>query len=148
MVVRMHGLAEAAGGERGDDLVRIHVRAGARARLEIVDGEVLIVTARDNLGRGRIDGLGDLRIQQLESGVGSRRRLLHQAQRRDEGPRQRAPADWEILYRALSLRAPKGLRWHLQLAHAVALDSKGIRHEGTPPARCVIMQIVALRGFL
>ena len=38
-------------------------------------------------------------------------------------------ADREILHGALRLRAPERVRGHLQLAHAVALDPKGIRHE-------------------
>src|SRR3954466_461738 len=76
--------------------------------------------------------------------VGRGGRLLHERQRANESARQTNSTDRKILYRALGLRAPQRVSGDLQLPHAVALDPKRIRHEGTWAAHCVIMQIVAL----
>jgi len=66
MIVRVHRLAQPPCRQRCNHFVGVHVRAGARARLEYVDGKVLIVPARSDICSGGVDGLGDLRIEQLE----------------------------------------------------------------------------------
>jgi hypothetical protein len=50
----MHALA----GEGGDHPVGVHVRRGARASLEDVDGELPVVAALGDLVRGGRDALG------------------------------------------------------------------------------------------
>ena len=108
---------------------------------------MLIVATSGHVGGSGIDGLRNRAIEQLQAGVGTRRGLLHQRQRADESARQWNSADGEILHGALGLRTPERISGDLQLTHAVALDPKRIRHESTPLSSCVIMQIVALRGF-
>ena len=43
-------------GQGGNDLIGVHIRGGARARLEDVDGEFVVVFAGDNLVCGGDDG--------------------------------------------------------------------------------------------
>src|ERR1700722_16567265 len=136
VVIGVHRGAEAAAGERGDHLVGVHVGARARAGLEHVDRKMSIVLAGDHLGGGRLDGLCDLGIEQLQCRVGPCRRLLDEAERADEGARQLDATDREVLDRALGLGAPQGLGGHLQLAHAVVLDPKGTRHASLREGGC------------
>ena len=63
VVVRVH----AALGEVGDHLVRVHVRRGARAGLEDVDRELVVVLARRDLVAGGRDALGDVGVEQARA---------------------------------------------------------------------------------
>ena len=83
VVVRVHVLA----GERGDHLVRVHVRRGARAGLEDVDRELVVELAARDPVAGRGDPLGLLGVEQPELGVDARRGGLDPA----EPARRRAP---------------------------------------------------------
>jgi len=72
--------------------------------------------AGSDICSGGVDGLGDLRVQQLQASVGTRGRLLHQGQSSNESARQRDAADGEILNGTLCLRAPQSVSRDLQLA--------------------------------
>ena len=56
MVVRVDALAR----ERGDDLVGVHVRGRARAGLEDVDRELIVVLAGGDRVAGRRDAPGEV----------------------------------------------------------------------------------------
>ena len=49
-----------------DDLVGVHVRRGARAGLEDVDRELVVVRARGDLVGGGGDALGEVGVEQAE----------------------------------------------------------------------------------
>jgi hypothetical protein len=51
----MDGDSGALGGEAREHLVDVHVRAGARPRLEHVDGELVAILAGEHLLAGRSD---------------------------------------------------------------------------------------------
>ena len=134
-------------GEMRDHFVRIHVAAGARARLKYVNGELAIVRAAGHCrGRGA-DRRGEPRVEQAQFGIGLRRRLLDQRQGANEGSRQRATADRKIIDGALRLGAPERIGGHLELTHAVAFQPESVRTHGNPDsgdlhaaARCNALQ--------
>ena len=68
VVVRVHVVA----GERRDHLVRVHVRARARAGLEDVDRKLVVVLALGDRVAGGGDPLGLLGVEQAEVGVRTR----------------------------------------------------------------------------
>ena len=68
VVVRMNALA----GERGDHLVRVHVRRGAGAGLEDVDRKLVVELARRDPVGGGGDALSLLGVEQPELGVYAR----------------------------------------------------------------------------
>ena len=92
---------------RGDDLVGVHVRAGARAGLEDVDRELVVVLAVGDLGGRGDDRVGLLGVEQAEVLVHLRAGALQQAERADLGALQRPERDREVLHRPLGLRAPQ-----------------------------------------
>ena len=51
VIVGMNLQTTALAGEVGDDLVRVHVRTGARPRLEDIDWKMLVVRPCGNLER-------------------------------------------------------------------------------------------------
>ena len=57
-------------GEVGDHLVGVHVRGGARAGLEDVDRELVVVLALGDRLAGGGDPLGDVAVEQAEVAVG------------------------------------------------------------------------------
>ncbi|EMA65853.1 30S ribosomal protein S5 [Halorubrum kocurii JCM 14978] len=116
------------GGAVGDDLVGVHVRGGARAGLEHVDGELVVVLARDDLVGGGDDRVGGVVVDEVQVAVRLRGRLLDDAERADEPPAHRDPRDREVLDGALGLRAPVGVRRHLHLAEAVLLRAVVFAH--------------------
>jgi hypothetical protein len=65
-----------------------------------------------------------IELVQLEVGAGAR--PLDETKRADESARHGEPADWEILHRALRLRAPQRVGGHSQLAHAVAFHAEAV----------------------
>src|SRR5690606_36328031 len=114
--------AQRARGQRGDDLVGVHVRRRARAGLEHVDGEVLVVLALGDLvGRAR-DRRGQVRLQHAEPGVHARGGRLQQAERANLSPFERPAGDGEVLHGALRLRAVQGVGGDPHLAHRVVFD--------------------------
>jgi hypothetical protein len=70
--------------DRGNDLVRIHVRRGPRARLEHVNRELVVVLALGyRVARGG-DPVCQVTVEQTELGVGSRGGRLDAAQPADD----------------------------------------------------------------
>ncbi len=92
VVVRVHVLA----GERGDHLVRVHVRARARAGLEDVDRELVVVLALGDRIAGGGNPLRLLGIEQPERGVRPSRSGLDPAEPARDGNRNRLAGDGEV----------------------------------------------------
>jgi hypothetical protein len=110
-------------GERRDDLVGVHVGAGARPGLEDVDGELAVVGALHDGVRSGDDGLRLVVAHDAEGGVGRRGGCLDMGQRLDVPGLQGQATDREVLDRALGLGPPQGVARHLDLAHGVVLDA-------------------------
>ena len=70
VVVGVHVAPEATRGEGRDDLVRVHVGRRARSGLEDVDRELVVVVAARDLGRGVVDRVGEVRVEDAELSVG------------------------------------------------------------------------------
>ena len=114
VVVRVHALA----GERGHDLVRVHVRRGARAGLEDVDRELVVVLAgRDRVTRGG-DARGELAVEQAEIGVHARSGGLDAPEPVHHAERDRPARDREVVDGLACLGAP-------QLTHAPIVEAGG-----------------------
>jgi hypothetical protein len=103
VVVRMDILA----GEVRHDLVRVHVRRGAGARLEDVDREVVVELAGgDPVTRGG-DALGLVGVEQAELGVHTRSGCLDPAEPAGDRNRDGLTGDRKVGDRFLRLSAPK-----------------------------------------
>jgi hypothetical protein len=93
--------------ERRDHLVGVHVRRRARAGLEHVDRElVVVVAARDPVG-GAGDPLGQRRVEQSEVGVGARRRALDAAEAAHDRDGHALAGHGEVRHRLRRLAAPQ-----------------------------------------
>ncbi|MGY3680073.1 hypothetical protein ACVWXU_003696 [Streptomyces sp. TE33382] len=123
MVVGVDLTAQALGGERGDDLVGVHVGRGAGARLEHVDGEVLVPPAPGDLRRGLPDRSGDVRVQHPELRVDLGGGRLDPGQGLDVGALQPLSGDREVLHGPLGLGTPLGVRRDPHLTHRIVLDA-------------------------
>ena len=103
VVVRMHVLA----GQGGDDLVGVHVRARARAGLEHVDRELVVVLApRDRIACRR-DPLRLLGVEQPEVGIRAGGGGLDPAQPARDGHGDRLAGDLEVANRLARLASPQ-----------------------------------------
>ena len=124
VVVRVRAVA----GEVGDHLVGVHVRRGARAGLEDVDRELVVVLA----GRHRVGGGGDapgqLRVEEPQVGVDPRRGALDPAQPPHDRQRHALSGYREVLHRLAGLPAPK-------LRHLAPFDRLGTRRRSPTPKR-------------
>ena len=94
-------------GERCDHLVGVHVRARARAGLEDVDRELVVVVAVGDRVAGGGDPLGLLGVQQPELGVRARGGGLDPAEPARDGNRDRLAGDGEVRDRLPRLAAPQ-----------------------------------------
>ena len=105
VVVRMNTLA----GDRRDDLVRVHVRARPRARLEDVDRELVVELAGGDAVAGGGDAVGEVVVEQPEVGVDTRSGRLDPSQPACDGDRDGLAGDGEVGDRLLGLGTPQGL---------------------------------------
>lgn len=123
MIIGMHVTAEPLGGERGQDLVGVHVGRGAGPGLEDIDGEVLVpVPARDLLG-GVLDRRGDVLVEHPQLGVHLRRGTLDARERLDVRPLDALAGDGEVLHGPLRLGTPLGVGGDAYFTHGVVLDA-------------------------
>ena len=128
VVVRMDELAadlaaKPLQGQVGDDLVRIHVRRGAAAGLEDVDGKLVVQLAVDDALRGLDDGLGLVLVQQVQVTVGLGRCLLDEAERLDEPARKAQVADGKVVDGTLGLRAVERIRRDAHFAQRILFNA-------------------------
>ena len=106
LVVRVHLPPEPAARERGDHLVDVHVRRGARPGLEDVDGELVRRARRPPTScAARGHGVRDVARQDAEVGVDPGRGRLDPRQCTHDGRVDPDAADREVLDGALGLRA-------------------------------------------
>jgi len=104
------------------DFIGVHVRRRARAGLEHIDDEVIVVAAlRDLLGGPAYRG-GLARLQQAETFVDQGGGGLDQTERRYESTPEAPAADRKVEDGALGRGAVERLIMHLHLAHGVLFD--------------------------
>src|SRR5690606_25701237 len=104
------------------DLVGVHVARRARAGLEDVDREVVVVRTLRDLGGRLLDCVGDVNVEYAELGIDGRRGALDGRERSDQRTFDPRPGDGEVLDGALRLRAPLRPGGYPDLTHRVALD--------------------------
>ena len=124
VVVRVGPVA----GERGDHLVRVHVRGGARPGLEDVDRELVIVLAgRDCVAAGG-DPLSQVGVELAELGVDPRRGGLQPPELADDGHRDPLAGNRKVLYRLRGLTTPELLSQSRRLhrVHHIAAYSTAV----------------------
>ena len=109
VIVRVDALA----GERRDHLVRVHVRAGARAGLEDVDRELVVELARCNAVGRRGDAARHVGVEEPEIGICTRSGRLDPAEPVRHACRYRLARDGEVRDRLVGLAAPELLRRHV-----------------------------------
>ena len=108
----------------GDHLVGVHVRRGARAGLEDVDDELVVVLpVGDGLG-GLDDRRPEVGVEQAEVHVDLGRGLLDQAHRPDQGPGGPERADLEIQLGPAGLGAVVGVGRDLHGPHRILLGAE------------------------
>lgn len=132
--------AALAGGDlicaRGNHLISVHIRLGARTGLEHLEREFRVEHPFGHLAGRRGNESGELRIEHPELGIRAGRSTFEQPKGVDEGaaPGVAIPTDGEMLERASGLRAPIVLGGHLDRAHRIRFragelilchDSKG-----------------------
>ena len=106
VIVRMDVITR----ERRDHLVRVHVRARARAGLEHVDRELIVELASCDPVACRRDALSDVRIKQSKVGVHASCRSLDPPEPTCNGGGDGLAGNGEVRYRLLRLCAPESLR--------------------------------------
>ena len=106
-----------------DDLVGVHVRLRAGARLPHGQRKVLVELALAHFLRGRGDGFAELRVEPAERHVHVGSCALDDAERAHDRLGLLLPADLEIAERALRLGAPIFIGRHLDGAEAVRLHA-------------------------
>ena len=104
-----------------EDLVEVHVRLGARARLPNVKREVFVELAGDHLVGGPDDRIGAALLQSPGACVHQGSCLLHIAIGVVRRLRHEIVATRKVLKRSLGLRAPIAIGRHLDSADAVEL---------------------------
>jgi hypothetical protein len=93
--------------EVGDHLVGVHVRGGARAGLEDVDRELIVVLAGSHGRRGSGHATGDLAVEQAELTVDLGGGGLDAPQPPDHGHGDPLARDDEVGHRLARLLAPE-----------------------------------------
>ncbi len=133
VVIGVDGRAEPFGRQARQHLVGVHVRRGARSRLEHVDRELGVPVAARDLDGAVVDRLGLGGVEHALAAAQRRRRALDRGERADQFAFDRPPRDREVLDRALGLGTPLGGRGHADLAHRVLLDAVfGVSHAPEP----------------
>ena len=123
VIVRMHRPAQATARQRRDDLVGVHVAAGAGTGLKHVHRKLVVESSVGHLESRGLDGRRELGRHVPQFRVRARRRTLDQSQGTDERARHAQAARRKILDRALRLGAPERGRGHIERTHAVTLDA-------------------------
>lgn len=126
---RVAGLLERA---VRDDLVGVHVGAGAGATLDHADHELVVQLPADDLRADLVDLLGLPGVEHADLHVGAGRRLLHLRERDHElrVDAQRPEADGEVLERARRVDPPVRVGGDVQAPQAVDLGPDGVAVRG------------------
>ncbi len=115
-------------GAVGDHLVGVHIRGGARAGLEDIDRELVVVLAGDDLVCGVDDCTGGLRIEKVKIVVCLRGGLLDDAECANEASAEADTRDGEVLDCPLGLGTPVGVGRDLHLAETVRFRAVILAH--------------------
>ncbi len=115
--------AQDEGGAVGDDLVGVHVVAGACPRLEGIDDKLVIPLAIHDLLGGLDDGAGAFGVEQTQVALHLGGCPLDRRHRPDESPPGFQARNREIEHGALRLDAPEGISRHLDFAQRIAFDT-------------------------
>ena len=115
--------AQQLDGPVGDDLVGVHVQAGARAALDGVHDERLVEPARRNLIAGPHDGVGHPLVQQADLQVGDGGGLLDLRDGVDLLRMYGQPGDGKVLRRPQGLDAVVDVLGDRPLPHGVVLGA-------------------------
>ncbi len=110
-------------GAVGDDLVAVHVEADARARLEYIDGEVLVPLAFLNFFRRFDNRLRRLLVDEPQLAIGQRRRFFHHRDGADQRAMSAQPADRKVLDRARRLNAVVNVAGNFLVSERIFLDA-------------------------
>lgn len=123
MIVGVHITPKVLGGQRGKNLVHVHVRRCARARLVDIDREMFVKLTSCDTVSGPHNGMGDLRVKHPQLGVGQGRSLLHTRECINVRALQWCPRNREILHCALSLCTVQCGARNTHLTHRVVFDA-------------------------
>jgi hypothetical protein len=115
----------------GDHLVDVHVELRAGAGHPDVQGEHVVVLARQDLVADLDDQPMHLVVEPLAGMVGVGRRLLEDGVAGDHLARDKILADAEMLERTLGLRTPQLVGRHAHFTEAVGLLAY-VCHGGAP----------------
>ena len=121
----MHGILGAYGpaqhfnGAVGDDLIGVHIRLRARARLPDNQREMIVKLTRDHFGGGLHNRIAQRLVELALRHVHGCSRLFDDTQSADDSDGLFLPADGEVHQAALGLRAPILVGGHVQGAKAV-----------------------------
>src|SRR3974390_3186651 len=107
----------------GDHFINVHVELRATARHPNMQGEHLVMLARENFIARLHDQFIALIIEPFAMLVGDGGGLLQGGVGRDHFTGDQVSSDTEMLERALGLRTPKLLCWYFNDAEAVPLFS-------------------------
>ena len=154
MVVGMHGRIMAQGvakhlaGAVCQDLVHVHIGAGARTALNVVDDELVGQPTSHDLFTGPDDGSGLLGVEASSRAVGNGGGLLHQGKVADKHRVHGLTRDGEVTLRAQGLHAVVGINRNVHLANGVLLATSGLYaclgiHRGGRHGRLGALNILA-----
>ena len=115
-----------------DHLVRVHVRARARAGLEDVDRELVVELAGGDPVAGGGDALGHVRVEQPEVGVHARGGGLDPAEPARDGGGNRLAGDGEVARSPSRSRRPTEVPAGSRLVHAPSLERRARRSSWFP----------------
>ena len=129
MIVRVDELTAALAAENlrspiRNDLIDVHVRRGAGARLKDIYWKVLIQAPVRHLLGCCLNRGSDLRVQKSQLGIHARRRSFQQAQRPEHGSRNAKSADGKIFNSTRCLDTIIRIRGDGQFTHRIALKSR------------------------
>ncbi|CAB4572038.1 unannotated protein [freshwater metagenome] len=127
MVVRVNIQTRGSASESREHLVHVHVRGGARACLVGVNGELVVVVARNDGLCGADDCFCGRGIKNSEFGVDQGCGSLYLGEGHNLGWLKSATRNREVLDRTLRLGAIEGVLGNSNLTHGVVFDPVVVR---------------------
>ena len=119
-------------GAVGDDLVGVHIGAGARAALDGIDDELIVQPARDDLIARLLDGAGHLLPDGAGGQVGARAGLFDPGDADDHIPLQALAGDGKVFRRADGMDAVVNILGNVHFPDDIVLNPERLAH-GWPP---------------
>ena len=119
-------------GAVGDDLVGVHIGAGARAALDGIDDELIVQPARDDLIARLLDGAGHILPDGAGGQVGARAGLFDPGDADDHIPLQALAGDGKVFRRADGMDAVVNILGNVHFPDDIVLNPERLAH-GWPP---------------